>query len=79
MKCPKCLEDGLKSKVYTHGGTSTCMMGETYYDEEGKYHDHDPNIHCMKYHCSNGHDFVVSVVYGCKACGTEDEVTEDQP
>lgn len=69
MKCPVCESQGLKSKVY--GGDScisTCMGFQSFYDEEGRYHRHDPNSHFSPMHCSNGHKFGVSA---SSRCGVE--------
>lgn len=75
MKCPVCVQKDLKSNVYPEGGTSTCMMGTQYYDEDGKWHDHDPNESSDTYHCFRGHRFMVSTRKGCPGCGTEDKRT----
>lgn len=55
MKCPFCQEEGKKSIVTPHGGTSTLLGFSTYYDEDGNYHSHDPNKLTKDYSCSNGH------------------------
>ena len=33
------------------------LVKEMFYDEEGDYHDHDPNTRSCFYTCSNGHQF----------------------
>ncbi len=55
MKCPKCQKEGKESKVFPHGSSTTLMHSQPFYDEKGKYHDHDPNITTSQYSCSNGH------------------------
>ncbi len=74
MKCPQCIKEGTTSKLYYEYGTSTSMIGNAYYDEEGKYHNHDPNEQSDVYHCSNGHHIVVGTLKGCRSCGTKDQI-----
>ena len=57
MKCPKCEELGLKSKVFSKGSSSTLMGYPSYHDEEGVYHHHDRNKVNTVYICSEGHTF----------------------
>ena len=57
MKCPGC--KGEPSKVYP-GRISTTLLGhQPYYDENGVYHDNNPNITTRRYRCSRGHRFVL--------------------
>lgn len=49
MKCPECASANQKSIVYPGYGMSTCMGFTPYYDEDGKYHIHDPNISTIRY------------------------------
>lgn len=87
VKCPKCEEEGKKSKVYSRRGgmgcTSTLMNSEPWYDEDGRMHHHDRNSTKSEHQCSNGHTFDMTY-YGkcwCGWKGGEDKVTllEDQP
>ena len=55
MICPTCKKEGKKSKVYPGMGTSTLLFCPPFYDEDGKYHNHDSNRHTTEYSCSNGH------------------------
>lgn len=55
MKCPQCVEEGKKSTVYPGYGTRTLIGNYPYYDEDGNYHDHDPNCSTYRYECSNKH------------------------
>jgi hypothetical protein len=57
MICPECSVEGRKSKVYPGLSTVTLMASAPYYDEDGEYHDHDPNITTTRFACSNGHDW----------------------
>lgn len=68
MKCPVCEQQGKKSTLRGGGSFTTCMCGETYWDEDGKYHNHDPNRISTGYHCSNGHEFSVSSRSPCQSC-----------
>ncbi len=56
MKCPECEKEGkVADKVFYHGGSSTLMMWNPYWDKDGNYHNNDPNIHTSSYQCTNGH------------------------
>jgi len=59
-KCPICEKEGKKSKVFERGCHSTLMANYAYYDEDGSYHYHDPNVTTCRYECSNGHVFSVT-------------------
>ena len=66
MKCPVCIKQDLKSKLY--GGDScfiTAMSGGEFYDEGGVSHRHDPNTSSYGYRCSNGHSFIIKRRIGC--------------
>ncbi len=63
MKCPECVKLGVTSKVYSNGSLRTLMGGgETFYDEGGERHRHDPNRITNGWYCSNKHYF--SEVFG---------------
>lgn len=68
MICPKCKEEEKKSIVYAGYGMSTLVGYTPYYDEDGKYHSHDPNSNTTNYTCSNGHSFSVSRKSPCPNC-----------
>lgn len=55
--CPVCQKKGLKSKVYYKYSTRTLMGWETYWDEEGNYHNEDPNYTTHYFRCSLGHEW----------------------
>ena len=66
MFCPECLKQGLTSTLYTqNGGITTDMCVNTFYDENGKYHYHNPNVTSSEWHCSNGHHGVNSHYHKC--------------
>ncbi len=68
MKCPFCEQEGKKSKVTIGPGGSTLMGYSVFYDEDGQFHNHDPNTHSVQYACSNGHRFVDKEIRGCPSC-----------
>ena len=65
MKCPVCLIEHTKSTVTEGGGARTLMGHLPFHDEEGKRHDHDPNISTTGYKCSRGHVFSVALKRSC--------------
>jgi len=75
MICPYCQEAGEKSCVYPSAyGFSTAMYCQPYYDEEGKYHNHDSNSHSTPYTCSKGHSWTEIAGNKCQ-CGWGHEAT----
>ena len=70
--CPQCKEAGLKSEVYPGAGRTTLMGWQPYYDEEGKYHSHDPNTTTIHFQCSNGHSWIEKKHNSCW-CGWPDK------
>lgn len=66
--CPYCKEEGNKSKLFESMSASTCMYSSPFYDEDGIYHNHDPNILTTDYKCSNGHIFIVRAKIKCPNC-----------
>lgn len=71
MKCPECVDLGLKSQVYTGLATTTWMHFPPFYDEKGKLHHHDKNHVTTSYTCSNGHKWRSSGMKPCW-CGWPD-------
>lgn len=63
--CPECEKTGEKSIVYTHGISSTLMGWKPYYDQNGDYHDHDPNKKSEHFTCSKGHIFDIDHTHKC--------------
>jgi hypothetical protein len=55
MKCQTCEREGLRSTVHVGATVSTAMCSYSFYDEDGKYHYHNPNTVGTSYRCSNGH------------------------
>ena len=84
MKCTYCQEEGLTSSVRSHGGSRTLLGGGgVSWDEEGEYHDHDPNATTMLYTCSNNHCWTVKAYQPCPAekcrVGKEEPVVRRAP
>lgn len=69
MKCEKCVEAGLRSFVYPGITFVTSMISQSFYDEDGIYHHHDPNWHSSSWSCSQGHRWEVRSLHPCSACG----------
>jgi len=65
MKCPKCVELGLKSTLTVGPSMSTAAYSQPFYDEEGRYHKHSSNTTIKKYKCSNGHKFKIKSKPAC--------------
>ena len=65
MICPECQAEGEKSRVTLGGGSSTAMYAAPFYDEEGRYHNHDPNVFTYAWSCSRGHRGMESHRYQC--------------
>jgi len=55
MKCPECVKEGKRSKVYPGMTFRTLLAWSVHFDEDGEYHVDDPNITTTSYSCSNGH------------------------
>lgn len=55
MKCPECVAEGERSRVGMEGTTRTLMPTQTFWDEDGVLHMHDPNVATTTYSCSRGH------------------------
>ncbi len=68
MKCPQCVEQGIKSRVMPGSGEVTLAYYSPFYDEEGTYHNHDANVTTTQYTCSNGHSWVCKSTGSCSNC-----------
>ena len=71
MKCPTCEEQGTRSRVDMGQRFMTLMGHSPYYDEDGQYHNHDPNTMTIGYGCSHGHHWeekprMVCPAFGCR-------------
>lgn len=67
MKCEQCVAEGKTSRVYGGDSCVSTLMGggESYYDEDGKRHKHDPNGNTYSYHCSNRHTWSRTTYLEC--------------
>ena len=55
--CKFCAAEGKKSKITVKGKVTQLMCINRFYDEDGKYHVHDPNLIWTSYYCSAGHEW----------------------
>lgn len=69
MICPTCASEGQKSRVYPGASFTTAMGAHQFYDEDGRYHFHDPNTAYTQYRCSNGHSWQETSRAPCPTCG----------
>lgn len=60
LKCPECVKNGRRSRVTIGTGITTLAYSPPFYDEDGRYHAHDPNTTTVYYSCSNGHIWIDS-------------------
>lgn len=67
MKCPWCVKEDKRSTLTPLASFRTAMGWEPYYDEDGRYHTHDPNAGAPRFMCSRGHDFLATY-YPCNSC-----------
>lgn len=79
MKCPTCVAEGKRSKVFVGPSTSTCMSGASFYDEDGRPHFHDPNTTTTEYRCSNDHTWKEVDRKKCWCEEVESVVVEEAP
>jgi len=56
--CPVCVKKGLRSTVRRGGTIGTCMAWDIYYDEDGVYHNNNPNSYTTEWYCSQGHEWI---------------------
>lgn len=73
MICEECKKLGLKSSIREGMSWATCMGSFPYYDEQGTYHDHDPNNTEHFFRCSNGHEFSEKSYNRCISCDWTNE------
>ena len=79
MKCPACVDEGKRSIIRTDGpGSLTAMFGDYYYDEDGNYHVHDPNITTTRLVCSRGHRLVHTSATACPVDNCEHSTRVEQ-
>ena len=77
--CPVCVNKDLKSTVWAGISTRTAMGWNRYYDENGVFHDDDPNIRTTKWYCSRGHEWTETCQSGdCTEAITKDTELENE-
>lgn len=71
MICSTCKENDLRSTVTLVAVPSKvdAKLVKEFYDEHGKYHYHDSNVHSKVFHCSQGHTTIEHPKHGCPQCG----------
>lgn len=69
MKCPTCVASGERSTVTPGYSVVTAMFANSFYDEDGQYHRHDPNSRTTSFGCSNGHEWADSTFPKCRIGG----------
>ena len=76
MKCPQCVREGLRSRVYPDNGSAVTLLGYgREYDEDGALHIHDPNRLGCGYRCSLGHRWSESWLPRCPSGDYGGEIT----
>lgn len=63
--CAECKNSGQRSRVNDYGTIGTLLAYHAYYDEDGRYHSHNPNRLTKSYRCSKGHTWKVSTYNTC--------------
>jgi hypothetical protein len=71
MICKECKKQGLKSNIFPGGASTTLMSRSPFYDENGVYHSHDPNVTTQSFRCSNEHNWTEKFHSACPAKNCE--------
>jgi hypothetical protein len=73
MKCQECESSGQRSKVFSDGYSLVTAMGggESFWDEDGVRHRHDPNTSTTGFSCSAGHRWSTRRKSPCPAEGCD--------
>jgi hypothetical protein len=71
MICEKCKEQGKTSTIFITGSLQRPFPHQAHYNEEGVYHDHDPNKYPQGFECSNNHIWVTENPLPCPAEGCD--------
>jgi len=71
MICPACQREGKQSRIKLLGYIVTSMCAHEFYDEQGRYHSHDPNSMSTSARCSAGHQLAIVVKHGCDVDGCD--------
>lgn len=68
VKCQTCQADGEQSFVRVGSSATTAMGTDVFYDEDGRFHCHDPNTTATEFWCSRGHSWTESRQHRCLTC-----------
>lgn len=75
VKCAECVKADVLSQVQQVGPSMCTDMGhDPYYDEKGRYHNHDPNVTTTSYKCSRDHEWTEKTR---KKCWCEEDSYEE--
>lgn len=76
MICEQCQKEGKKSTIRFEADPSEVRLPTDYfYDEEGRFHAHDPNQDITLFTCSNGHTWTeCDPAAKCQACESADSI-----
>lgn len=69
MICEYCRVKGKESRVIISPDWVTLVYSPPFYDEEGRFHNHDPNSATAYYSCTNGHCWRGPLQRACTTCG----------
>lgn len=78
MICPECEKQGLRSRINIGSGSTTAMWCPPFYDEDGRFHNHDSNTTTTNYWCSRGHHWVGKGKGSCWCGWPENEKPKEQ-
>jgi len=68
--CPQCVKHRTRSRSIVINRAQTSRNVEKFYDEEGVYHEHNPNVHVTHLRCDPyGHVFTVEDPVADCECG----------
>lgn len=66
MICDSCKSEGKRSRIEILSSSSTLIAGPSpHYDEDGRFHVHDPNTTTTSFMCSNGHEWTKTAGVYC--------------
>lgn len=69
MKCPACVEAGLKSRFSEHAAPKKEGVLDRFFDEDGARHVHDLTIYTFVYACTHGHAYQQQFRSRCPCAG----------
>jgi hypothetical protein len=69
MICPECRAAGMMSTVTVGPTSQTAVYYPPFFDEQGRYHNHDANRTSGMAHCSRGHSWPFEIPLTSCWCG----------